>query len=333
MPLIVECLEDAESTVRESAKANIIALFSEARDAAKADLKRQLVVYNVRKSIAAFILTQLHMAPPAETLTASVHSISVHSSTRPELGLQEQTNAENPPNALGSSTSSEVSVEPLYVPSQRELEDMFRQMAPCFEDKEKEDNWKARDTNVMKMRRLLQGNAPQDYHSFLVASIKTLLDGILKVANSLRTTMSTNGCQLVQELAKTLGSALDPMVDLILQGFEKMSASTKHISAQNADVTIDTIFARASYHIRLMQHIWQAVQDKNVQPRSFAAGWLKTLLKRQMQNKAHFESSGGLELADKSIRKALADANPKVREAMRATYWLFAQGWPDRGEA
>lgn len=184
----------------------------------------------------------------------------------------------------------------------------------------------------MKMRRLLQGNATQEYNQVLIAGFKNMLDGILKVVNSLRTTMSTAGCQLIQDLANTLGSGLDSMVEILLQGLEKMSASTKHIAAQNADKTVDTIFARVSYHQKLMQHVWLAVQDKNVQPRQFSAGWLKTILKRQALSKAQFEHSGGVDMAEKTIKKGLADANPKVRENMRGTYWAFAQTWPERAE-
>jgi len=216
--------------------------------------------------------------------------------------------------------------------SQRELEDFFRDIHPPYEDRETEDNWRIREANVMKMRRLLQGNAPQEFLQVLIAGFKNMLDGILKVVNSLRTTMSTAGCQLVQDLAITLGSGLDSMVEILLQGLEKMSAATKHIAAQNADKTVDTIFARVSYHQKLMQHIWLAVQDKNVQPRQFSSGWLKTILRRQAHNKAQFEHSGGVEMAEKTIKKGLADANPKVRENMRGTYWTFAQSWPGKAE-
>lgn len=210
---------------------------------------------------------------------------------------------------------------------------MFRQMQPCFEDKEKEDNWKARDKSVLTIRRLLKGNALEDHHAILVSSIKMLLDGILKVVNSLRTTMSTNGCQLVQEMAKALTHALEPMVEIILRGIEKMCAATKHIAAQNANTTVDTVLANVPYSVRHMQHILASSGDKNVLPRQFAAGWLMTVLTKQMPNRGYFEHSGGLDAADKCIRKGLADANPKVRELMRGTYWTFNSMFPDKAEA
>lgn len=223
-------------------------------------------------------------------------------------------------------------IEPLYVDTQRQLEDMFRDMGACFEGRESEGNWMARDNAVIRIRRLLKGNAPSDFLTVLVGCLKHLLDGILKVFNSLRTTMSTNGSQVLQEMARTLGPSIDSMVEILLQNAIKMCSATKNIAAQNGNTTVDIIVSRVSYNARLMQHIWQSTQDKNVQPRIFAAGWLKTILKKHAQNKSHFEHTGGLELTEKSIKKGLNDSNPKVRESMRSTFWTYAQMWPEKGE-
>jgi len=296
---------------------------------AKADLKKQLVVHNVRKSIAAYILERLQIPATEINLANSTHSASTAATPQHQISTADIAMSESilPPSANGEH------IDPLDVYTQRELEDMFRDMHTCFEGKENEQNWMPRDNNVLKLRRLLKGNGPTEYPAVFVAGIKSELDGILKVANTLRTTMSSNGCHLVQELAKTLGSALDPMCEILLQSFVKMCANTKNISAQNGNNTVDVLYSNITCNARILQHIWVACQDKNVQPRTFAPGWLKTILKRQMQNKAHFEHSGGLDLTDKCIKKGLADANPKVREGMRGAYWLFAQAWPERGEA
>jgi CLIP-associating protein 1/2 len=174
------------------------------------------------------------------------------------------------------------------------------------------------------------GNAPVEFHATFIAGIKSLLDGILKVANTLRTTMSTNGCMLVQELAKTLGTAIDPWVEILLQCFIKMCAATKNIAAQNGNTTVDAILSNASYNNRILQHVQFAAQDKNVQPRTHSASWVKTLIKK---HKSHIDHSGGLDTMDKILKKGLTDANPKVREAYRSTYWTFALVWPQRAEA
>lgn len=240
--------------------------------------------------------------------------------------MQESAMSEAPPPV------ETVPMDPLYVHTQRELDDIFRDLTPHFEGKESEQNWMLRDKGVTKLRRLLKGNAPSDFLLPFIGGCRALQDGILKVVNSLRTTMSSNGCQFVQELARTVGPAIDPMVEIFLQNLIKMSAATKHIAAQNGNTTVDVIFQYASYHKRLMEHVWFACQDKNVQPRMFASGWLKTLIQKHSSHKAHFESSGGVDMSEKCLKKGMSDANPKVRENMRTTYWVFSQIWPQRAE-
>jgi CLIP-associating protein 1/2 len=118
-----------------------------------------------------------------------------------------------------------------------------------------------------------------------------------------------------------------------MQTFVKLSAATKKIAASQANVTVDAIIGRVTYTNRLMQHITFAMEDKNVQPRLFSAGWLATLLRKEMGHRGHLEHSGGVEMMEKSLKKALNDANPGVRENMRATYWVYAGIWPARAEA
>ncbi|KAH7562885.1 clasp N terminal-domain-containing protein [Bipolaris maydis] len=339
---LVANLEDADAGVRDTAKKAVVDLFGHAPEHAKANLKKQLVAMNVRKAIATYITT--HLDDAATTKDADVapqlpsqqtqpqpqpasfsRSISAKRAEQlqPDVGLADSYASELPPPA------EVVVMDPIHIYTQRELDDIFRDMAPWYEGKESEANWLARDKNCTKLRRILKGNAPHEFHGVFVAGIKSLLDGILKVANSLRTTMSTNGCLLVQELAKTLGSAIDPWSEILLQCFVKMCAATKNIAAQNGNVTVDTIFQNVSYSSRLLQHVLFASQDKNVQPRTFSATWIKTLIRRHT---SHIEHSGGMDTLDTIIKKGVTDANPKVREAYRSAYWTFALVWPQRAE-
>lgn len=294
---------------------------------AKVDLKKQLVNFNVRKTIATYINSQLSAAaaPEVEMPPPPVRPISAAraETLQPETGFADSLLSEQPPPA------EVVAMDPIHVYTQRELDEIFREMAPHFEGKETEANWLARDKSTTKLRRITKGNAPSEFHTAFLVGIKSLLDGILKVANSLRTTMSTNGCQLVQDLAKTLGPSMDPWVEILLQNFIKMCAATKNIAAQNGNMTVDTIFASVSYTARLMQHVSFASQDKNVQPRIHSANWVKTLVRK---HKSPIEHSG-LDTLEKIMRKGLSDANPKVRESYRSTYWTFALVWPQRAEA
>ncbi|KAK4631288.1 hypothetical protein CLAFUR4_02612 [Fulvia fulva] len=337
---IVARLEDADGNTREAAKTVLIELFSNAPDRAKLDLKRQLKAHSVRHSIATQILTQLgaedsSSRPQTAGRDKAEASPSMNGSTRslPTMDhaahLAETLNSE----AAQPPPQETVPMDPIYIDTSRELEDTFVDMRPHFEGKETEQNWIPRDKNILKIRRILKGNAPNESHQVFMAGIKSMVEGIIKVASSLRTTMATNGCQLVQELAKTLGPALDPHVEMFLQTFIKMSAATKHIAAEGGRVTADSIFQNCSYHIRMVQHVWSAVQEKNVQQRQCSAEWLRTIMRRQASYKHGFESSGGLELAEKCIKKGLDDANPKVKEGYRATYWILAKDWPQKAEA
>ncbi|KNG46862.1 heat repeat-containing protein [Stemphylium lycopersici] len=332
---LVANLEDADAGVRDTAKRAVVDLFGHAPEHAKANLKKQLVALNVRKAIATYITSHLDdaamskdadMAPqlaPQPAPVARPISAKRAEQLQPDVGFADSYASEQAPPA------EVVVMDPIHIYTQRELDDVFRDMAPCYEGRESEGNWLARDKNCTKLRRILKGNAPHEFHGVFVAGIKSLLDGILKVANSLRTTMSTNGCLLVQELAKTLGSAIDPWTEILLQCFIKMCAATKNIAAQNGNVTVDTIFQNVSYSSRHLQHVLFASQDKNVQPRTHSATWVKTLIRRHT---SHIEHSGGLDTLDTLIKKGVSDANPKVREAYRSAYWTFALVWPQRAE-
>ncbi|KAG9230796.1 hypothetical protein BJ875DRAFT_487625 [Amylocarpus encephaloides] len=322
---LMDLLEDADGMVRDTARNSVITLFQNAPNAAKSDLKRQLKNFNVRPAIVSAITSHLGPAgppeptesEPAEVLVRSQFASSVSSNVRPSTPVIE---------------AKVEHVEPSYVNTQRELDDIFKEMHPHFESKESEANWLKREQSCTKLRRLNAGNALSDFHDAFLAGIKSLLDGILKAVNSLRTSLSKEGCSVVQEIARAAGSGLDPMVEILLQNLVKLCGGTKKISSQNGNLTVDIIISKVTYNIRIMQHIWLACQDKNVQPRTYATGWLKTLLKKESHHKSHLEHTGGLDLIEKCLKKGLADPNPSVRENMRSTYWAYAQIWPTRAE-
>lgn len=237
----------------------------------------------------------------------------------------------NPPPSAMSTASDEV--EPLYMEVSRDLEDTFRDMQSCFEGKESEQNWSQREKSILKLRRITKGNSPQELTTAYLAGIKMLLDGILKTVNSLRTTVSTNGCHLVQDIAKRAGPGLDNMVEILLQSLIKLCANTKKITAANGDATVSAVVANVTYNVRVAQHIWGACQDKNVQPRSYATGWLKTIITKYRHHKHVLEHGGSLDLIEKCLKAGLADRDLKVRESMRPTYWAFARLWSERSEA
>ncbi|KAJ5627944.1 Protein stu1 [Penicillium lividum] len=239
-----------------------------------------------------------------------------------------KTPAEAPP--APTSPQEDVGVEPLLVSSSRDIDDLVRDMIGWFDGKESEDNWLKREKSVILFRRLTRGNAPHEFSQSFLQATKTLLDGFFKVVHSLRTTLCTNGCLLIQDIARTCGPKIDSMVEIIMQNLIKLCCALKKIAAQNGNATVDAVIGSVTFNIRILQHIHWASQEKNVGLRLFAAGWLRTLISRQANHKSTVEHGGGLDLIEKSIKKGLADANPGVREATRGTFWNFFGVWPDR---
>lgn len=78
-----------------------------------------------------------------------------------------------------------MAASPLDMASRHDLEDFFIAIRPCFEGKESEDNFKLRDQAISKLRRVVAGNAPVDLSDPFTVGIKTSLEGIIKVINSL----------------------------------------------------------------------------------------------------------------------------------------------------
>ncbi|GKZ23673.1 suppressor of tub2 mutation [Aspergillus brasiliensis] len=434
VPSLVACLEDADSAVRDTAKVTIVELFQNAPAHAKADLKRQLSEFNVRRSIVSMILTNLglesdesdHLSRPASRVDQRPASRvdqrpASRVDQRPTLRIDQRPASrvdqrpasridqgpasrvdqrpasridqrpasrvdqrptsridqgpasrvdqrpasridqgpasrvdekpisrvdqgpalrvdEKPTSRVGQTPASRVEqpiasdVEPLIVSSSREIDEHVRIMAPYFEGRESEDNWMHREKSVITLRRLTHGNAPHAYSQTFVAAIKSILDGIFKVVNSLRTTMGTNGCLLIQDLARKCGPRIDPMMEIILQNLIKLCAGMKKITAQNGYLTVDIVIGNVSYTHRILQHVYAASQDKNVQLRLYSAGWYKTLINKQADHKSSIEHGGGIELIERSLKKGLGDANPGVREAMRKTFWTYHSVWPQKAK-
>ncbi|KAL1842190.1 hypothetical protein VTJ49DRAFT_5877 [Mycothermus thermophilus] len=334
VPNLMELLEDADPVVRDAAKSTVIDLFKNAPNAAKSDLKKQLKIFKIRPAIEQAIIKELNPAPTSAPPSQTESLNESAAGPRPGFGasLPSLTNRPVTPGPTESNNAPET-VEPSYVNTVRELDDLLREMHLYFEGKETEQNWLKREESITRLRRLLAGNAATDFPDQFLAGLRALLDGIIKAVVSLRTSLSKEGCNLVQDMARVYGPAIDPMVEILMQTFIKLTAATKKISSQLANATVDTIVERVTYSTRIMQHIWMACQDKNVQPRLYACGWLKTLLKKEAHHKNHIEHTGGVDLIEKCIKKGLADANPGVREKMRATYWTFAAIWPARAEA
>lgn len=222
-------------------------------------------------------------------------------------------------------------MQPINVSSTKELDDIVHQMLPSFEGRESEANFTARERNIMTLRRLARGNAPTSFSAHFVSVMKGLLDSIFKVVGSLRTTLCTSACNLLQELTRVLGAKMDSWIDILMNNLVKLCSNLKKITSQAAHETIAAIIEHVSYSSRLLVHILGATGDKNPQVRIYAAEWIRIFIARHGHNPAQFDPSA-VDGVSAAIIKGLSDANPGVRESMRKAFWAFAAAWSQRAQ-
>jgi CLIP-associating protein 1/2 len=157
--------------------------------------------------------------------------------------------------------------------------------------------------------------------------------GLCQLA-SLRTTVATNTCALYTELVVALGGAFDHFVETTLIELLKMAAYTKKIVASQTQAVLKDILINTSPQPRIViPLLWRGVQDKNVQARQYTIVHVKTYLDvNGARAKLAIETTGGQDLIDKSIRKALGDPNPGVREGGRSAFWAYNAIWKEKAE-
>ncbi|TFK27085.1 hypothetical protein FA15DRAFT_666821 [Coprinopsis marcescibilis] len=369
LSLLVDCLEDTDSHVRDCARTSVVELFSGhgVSDAARADLKKELTKKNVRKTIVDGVLSKLlsagtasgtqsvdgsengdNTSKPKEYVPPSLRLAGGSRSRLPsQNGLSKSTSVSNlkdaaRPASRGAAvssppppptpTSENADVRAVYIASARDMETEFSAMGPSFEGKETEHNWSARDGAVQRVRGMLKGEAHIRYPDTFFACLKEgFMQWSLKTLASLRTTVSMNTCLLYSEMATLLGTALDPYCELLLTNLLKMAGFTKKITAQQSQIVVTDIILHTSAPPRLVFNLlWTTMQDKTVQARIFAIGHVTKYIEVHGQrSKSNIESSGGLEILDKTIKKALGDPNPAVRETARTLFWRFHSVWEE----
>ncbi|KAI3483189.1 hypothetical protein L1887_53969 [Cichorium endivia] len=344
VPITVELLSDADATVREGARSTLIALFSNAAPAAKADLKKELEKRAVRKQTADAILREVLAAPSSvtpsvlspEPAPARSHATSYTDADAPARQLKTtapSTHAAPPPStASAAATATADDIRPVYIASRSDLERTFASMLPFFEGKESEHNWLNREQSMIKIRGLVVSGAHRQFgESFFVSQLKVVQEGVLKCVASLRTTLSMHAIHLVQELAIELGDDLAPCVEPFLTSLTAMAGFTKKLIANATQEAAAAIMVNVSFRPLYIQLIWHGVQDKNVATRTAAAEHLATVLSHHAAHRKHaVESHGGLDLLDKCFRKGVGDSNPAARTKSREAFWIFHRYWPDQ---
>jgi CLIP-associating protein 1/2 len=113
-----------------------------------------------------------------------------------------------------------------------------------------------------------------------------------------------------------------------------MAAYTKKIVSSQTQAAAKDVIVNTSPQPRIViPLLWRGVQDKNLQARQYTIVHVKTYLEvHGARAKLAIETTGGQDLIDKSIRKALGDHIAGVREGARLAFWAYNAIWRERAE-
>ncbi|KAL4081701.1 clasp N terminal-domain-containing protein [Scleroderma yunnanense] len=268
------------------------------------------------------------------SVTAPIsRSVSHGSAKDPPRPASRAAMAVSPTTSQPSSDTGSPLIEPAYIASSKDLENEFSAMAKAFEGKETEHNWAARERGIQRVRGMLKGGIHTRYADVFMQCLRDgFIQNSLKTLASLRTTVASNTCSLYAELVIALGTGIDPFYETIVASLIRMAGFTKKIIAQQSQQTLTVAIQHASAHPRaLLPLLFNTLQDKNVQTRVYGVGHMKDYLQiHGLRSKSYIESAGGLDTLEKSLKKALADANPGVKESARGLFWVFNEVWSDR---
>ncbi|KAI9348757.1 clasp N terminal-domain-containing protein [Zopfochytrium polystomum] len=215
--------------------------------------------------------------------------------------------------------------------SVKELEAEIHQMLALFEGKETEENWVARDKALLRLRGIVRGSAARE--EVFIESVKPLIESILKLAASLRTTLSISACTTILDFCTCLGRLIDPCAEIITKSMLKVTSQTKKLVANAGFSALSEMIAHTSYNVRILTLLHGSLQEKNVAVRSYAVALFKLLIDAAVKSELgcnQLEKSGGLDIAEKCLRKGLQDAGPSVRETSREILEALHRIWPQK---
>lgn len=199
-----------------------------------------------------------------------------------------------------------------------QLNSQLEEMRSCFAGKETEQNWRLRDNLIHMMRQWLRG--PKAQQPTVVDIVIKNIEGICKSVKSNRTTLSTQGCQLVKDVVILDTPVADEFATKVIPTFQELCSSTKLITHTNANMVLVVFCLKLTSPTAVARIIRHGANLKNDQPRLYALLWLQIYIdkfKRAPDFDAQFVSE--------IILKLVSDINPKVRQAARNAFLSFEE--------
>ncbi|CEP63828.1 Stu1p LALA0_S09e03422g [Lachancea lanzarotensis] len=207
--------------------------------------------------------------------------------------------------------------------------DLEHLVIPFASAKETEHNWRQRQESMIALRGIIAGNASLEFVDETVAAFREyqIPDCISKAVSSLRTSLSMHGCQLVKEMARNLQAKINPIADGIFLSLKVVLSATKKLSSQNAFYAACVLLTSMHFHSRTFQSCFLLSKDKNVAPRCYAALFLRLFLIRFNSKLDHC-----VIYIEEWINRSATDAQTKVRESMRVTFWYYYKVYPSNAQ-
>lgn len=150
---------------------------------------------------------------------------------------------------------------------------------------------------------------------------------------SLRTTLAVSAVYLVAELSRELKSSGDSLFEPFFSTLVKLSAGTKKLLVAASEAAMSSLLTYSTCIAKMCHMLAGGMAEKSAVARTAISAQLPVLLRAHArQDKATFDASGSTPIVEQSIRKALTDATPSVREKARDAYWVFYDVWPAEAE-
>jgi hypothetical protein len=340
---VTSLLNDSHASVRMASQNLLISFFKSAHSKAKQDFYREMINQNISHNTQTRVLREIGFDGSAdlEVSVSSSSSSALSHRSAPVLIKKPISSVVLSPISSVVLSVNFVIDQPTYamdelpaedISSPDDLNQIVQSMLTAFDGKETEFNWAQREKHVIRLRSIVRGNASQQYPDTLLWTFKQLSDGISKSISSLRTSLATNGCQLIKDAAISMGNYFDSTIEPYLSHLVRITSGAKKITGQLAAMTINAMIINTSYSHRYVNHIQLIMNDKVAQAKVYAATWIRLIMSCHAKHKSHIENSGGEGIIDRCISKALNDANPAVRESIRLAFWDFHEVWPRQAE-
>lgn len=202
--------------------------------------------------------------------------------------------------------------------NQYQLNRYLEDMQSCFAGKETEKNWRLRDNLIHMMRQWLRG--PPAQQPTVAEIVSTNIEGICKSVKSNRTTLSSQGCQLVKDVIMLNHRVEDDFAAKVIPAFQELCSSTKLIAHTNANMVLVVFCLSLASPVAVARIVRHGAYLKNDQPRQYALLWLQIYIDR-FNHAPEFDTH----FVTETVLKLVSDINPKVRQAARNAFLTFEE--------